>query len=167
MNDNLLEARLGAALRAKAWTISAAESCSGGLLLHRLTNIPGSSGYVQGGVIAYADAVKERLLGVQRASLIEHGAVSEAVAHQMALGALDLFATEVAISITGIAGPGGATPNKPVGLTFIGIAIRSPGGPPTVHVDYDIYPGDRTRVKQLSTDRALALTLELLETAPR
>ncbi|MFQ3568629.1 MAG: nicotinamide-nucleotide amidohydrolase family protein [Aggregatilineales bacterium] len=166
MNDTVLEARLGAALRAKVWTISAAESCTGGLLLHRLTNIPGSSGYVQGGVIAYADAVKERLLGVRRASLIEHGAVSEAVAREMALGALDLFATEVAISITGIAGPGGATPTKPVGLTFIGIAIRSAGGPPTVHIHHDIYPGDRSRVKQLSTDRALALALALVDAAP-
>ncbi len=166
MNDTLLEARLGAALRAKAWTISAAESCTGGLLLHRLTNIPGSSGYVQGGVIAYADAVKERLLGVQRASLIEHGAVSEVVAREMALGVLNLFATEVAISITGIAGPGGATPTKPVGLTFIGIAIRGAVGAPAVHIDHDIYPGDRGRVKQLSTDRALALALELLEAAP-
>ena len=115
MSDNRLEARVGEALRAKGWTVSAAESCTGGLIMHRLTNIPGSSAYVQGGVVAYSYESKETLLKVRPETLLTYGAVSAETAVEMVRGVMALFGTDVGVSITGIAGPGGGMPGKPVG----------------------------------------------------
>ena len=112
--DQQLEARVGAALLARGWTVCAAESCTGGLIMHRLTNIAGSSAYVLGGVVSYSNAAKQKLLGVREATLIAHGAVSEETAAEMVTGVRALFDSDIAVSVTGIAGPGGGTPKNPL-----------------------------------------------------
>jgi PncC family amidohydrolase len=155
MSDTRLEARIGQVLRAHGWTIGAAESCTGGLVMHRLTNIPGSSDYVMGGVVAYSNAVKQALLKVEVAALATYGAVSEVVAAQMATGARTLLGVDVAVSLTGIAGPGGGTPEKPVGLVYIGVA--GPGE--EVVVQRHVWSGDREAIKAASAEAALALVL--------
>src|SRR5207342_940104 len=104
------------------FTIAVAESCTGGMVASALTAIPGSSGYFLGGVVSYADEAKRDLLGVEPGILAAHGAVSAQVARAMAEGARARFGAAVAASVTGIAGPDGGTPEKPVGLTYIGIA---------------------------------------------
>jgi len=121
VDKGLLESSVGELLRAQRLTLSVAESCTGGLLGHRLTNVPGSSGYFLGGVVAYSYDAKERLLNVQRSTLDEHGAVSEQAALEMARGVRHLFDSDVALSITGIAGPGGSMPGKPVGLVYVAL----------------------------------------------
>ena len=123
--DEEIEAVVGRMLAEKGLTLSLAESCTGGLLSHRLTNIPGSSAYYLGGVNAYSNDVKMDLLGVSAASLEAHGAVSEVVAGEMAAGIRQRIGSSIGISTTGIAGPGGATDTKPVGLVCIGFATES------------------------------------------
>ncbi|PSN19874.1 competence/damage-inducible protein A [filamentous cyanobacterium CCP5] len=113
---------VGDLLRSRQQTLAVAESCTGGGLGQMLTEVPGSSDYFYGGVIAYANSVKQNLLRVEEASLEQEGAVSDAVAQQMALGVQQLAHTDWALSITGIAGPGGSSPNKPVGLVYVGLA---------------------------------------------
>ncbi|MBC7814223.1 MAG: nicotinamide-nucleotide amidohydrolase family protein, partial [Burkholderiales bacterium] len=122
--DETLEVRIGAMLLERKLTIATAESCTGGLVAHRLTNISGSSAYVIGGVVSYSNEAKETLLRVKHETLLAHGAVSEETATEMALGALAQFDTDFAVSITGIAGPGGGTEQKPVGLTYIGLGRK-------------------------------------------
>ncbi|MDX2161467.1 MAG: nicotinamide-nucleotide amidohydrolase family protein [bacterium] len=156
-----LEFQVGEALKARGWTISAAESCTGGLVMHRLTDIPGSSAYVIGGVVSYANAVKRDLLKVKQETLDTQGAVSAETAQQMVIGALNLFGTDAAVAITGIAGPGGGTPAKPVGLTYIAAALK--GAPPVV--ERHVWSGDREAVKAASAEAALRLILSLLQTA--
>jgi len=151
-----LEFRVGSLLRERGQTISLAESCTGGLIAHLLTNVPGSSGYMMGGVVAYDNAVKLGLLQVAESTLIAYGAVSEPVALEMAVSARALFDTDYALSVTGIAGPGGGTPEKPVGLTYIGYASRDGQ---TVVRRY-MWDGDREANKTASAQAALALLLE-------
>ncbi|MFN8372520.1 MAG: CinA family protein [Anaerolineae bacterium] len=151
-----LEQQVGEMLRAHGWTISTAESCTGGLVLHRLTNIAGSSDYVLGGVVAYANAIKESILNVHRSTLIEYGAVSEQTARAMATGVRAMFGSDIAVSVTGIAGPGGGTPEKPVGLTYIGIA--GPNG--LVQVRREVWGFDREGNKNASAEAALQLVLD-------
>lgn len=158
MNDAQLEARVGAALIARGWTVCTAESCTGGLIAHRLTNIPGSSVYVLGGMVTYSNDAKEQLIGVPHETLVTHGAVSEPTARAMADGVRALFGAQIAVSVTGIAGPGGGSPDKPVGLTYIGLA-RADG--PT-EVRRHVWPGDREAVKAASADAALGWLLEVL-----
>ena len=117
-----LEAVVGDLLRRAHWTISAAESCTGGLLMSRLTDVPGSSDYVERGVICYSDRAKTELVNVPAALIAQHGAVSEPVARAMAEGIRALAASDVGIGITGIAGPGGGTAEKPVGTVAIAVA---------------------------------------------
>jgi nicotinamide-nucleotide amidase len=119
-----LEAVVGDLLRRAGWTIAAAESCTGGLLMSRLTDVPGSSDYVDRGVVCYSDRAKVELLNVPAALISEHGAVSEPVARAMAEGIRALAASDVGIGITGIAGPGGGTDEKPVGTVAIAVATR-------------------------------------------
>jgi len=114
-----LEAESGEALLSRGWTLAVAESCTGGFLSHRLTNVPGSSRYFRGGVVSYANEAKVQLLGVQAETLETHGAVSPQTAREMAQAARRLFGADVAVAVTGIAGPGGGTPQKPVGLVFL------------------------------------------------
>jgi nicotinamide-nucleotide amidase len=118
-------APLGDLLRRRGLRIAVAESCTGGLLGAALSAVPGSSDYLLGGVIAYANQVKTALLGVPEAMLAAHGAVSEEVARAMAVGARERLGADLAASITGVAGPGAETPAKPAGLVFV--AVAGPG----------------------------------------
>lgn len=120
--DELLEAAVGQMLTARGLTLATAESCTGGLLADRITNVPGASAYYCGGMVVYGNAQKVRALGVEEEALREHGAVSEAVAKQLAVGVRLRLGTDLGISTTGIAGPGGGTPEKPVGTVWIGYA---------------------------------------------
>lgn len=110
---------LATALRESHLTVAVAESCTGGLLGAVLTSIPGASGYMRGGVIAYADSVKADLLGVSRHQLAEHGAVSEPVARAMAEGVRDRCHASIGVAITGVAGPDGGSPERPMGLIYV------------------------------------------------
>lgn len=125
----------GEALRARGWRVAVAESCTGGLLSATLTAVPGSSAYVLGGVIAYDDGVKTRLLDVAPSTLAEHGAVSEEVAAAMARGVRERLGAEVGVSTTGVAGPGFDEGGKPAGLVFI--ALAAPGVERLVRLDGD------------------------------
>jgi nicotinamide-nucleotide amidase len=145
-----LEEVVGGMLRSAGWTIAAAESCTGGLLLSRLTDVPGSSTYVERGVVCYSNAAKTELLGVPAALIAEHGAVSEPVARAMAESIRTSARADVGVGITGIAGPGGGTPEKPVGT--VAIAVITPAGPKvrTLHL-----LGGREMVKFQATQAAL------------
>jgi len=120
-----LEEQLGEKLRDRKLTIAVAESCTGGLLGSRITDVPGSSEYFLGGVIAYQNEVKESLLYVPHEVIATHGAVSAQTVEAMASGCRELFKCDIAVSITGIAGPGGGSAEKPVGLVYVGLATAS------------------------------------------
>jgi nicotinamide-nucleotide amidase len=156
-------AALLAALQAKGLTVATAESCTGGLIAAALTAIPGSSATVLAGFVTYSNAAKTRMLGVPETMLAAHGAVSEPVARQMAEGALAASGADIAVSCTGIAGPGGGTPTKPVGLVFIGCAQR--GG--ETRVARHVFPGDRTEVRAATVQAALGMAGELCPPSPR
>lgn len=158
MHQENLETQVGALLRSMGWTICTAESCTGGLVAHRLTNVSGSSAYVSGGVVAYSNAIKQSILHVRQGTLIAHGAVSEQTAAEMATNARTIFGTNLAISVTGIAGPDGGSKEKPVGLTYIGLA--GPGD--KVSVSRHVWDGDREANKNASAEAALTLVLNLL-----
>ena len=136
--------------RRRGWKIATAESCTGGGLGERLTNIPGSSEVFLGGVVAYDNAVKEGLLDVPPALFAEHGAVSEPVAAAMVRGITRRLGAELGISVTGIAGPGGGTPDKPVGLVYIGTAVNG-----TVTVTRSLFVGDRGEIRARAAQVAL------------
>jgi nicotinamide-nucleotide amidase len=135
-------------------TVSAAESCTGGLLTHVLTEVPGSSGYLLGGVVSYSDQAKRELLGVPAEHLAAHGAVSAQVARAMAQGAQERFGSDLAAAITGVAGPDGGTDAKPVGLTYV--AVAGPGG---VDVRRFAWNGDRGSNKRDSAGAAIDLLI--------
>jgi len=141
--------QLGQALTEQQLTIATAESCTGGLLGHLLTSVSGSSGYYLGGVIAYSNEVKESFLGVRPETLAAHGAVSEQTAKEMAAGVRERIGSDIGISTTGIAGPTGGTPGKPVGLVFIGISTAEE----TVAIECR-FKGSRGEIKE-STARTL------------
>lgn len=152
--DTLDSARaLLAAMEARGLTLATAESCTGGLIAAALTAIPGSSAVVTRGYVTYSNDAKREELGVPAGVLESVGAVSEATARAMADGALARAGVDLAVSCTGIAGPGGATPTKPVGLVFIGLARRDA---PT-RVQRHVFPGDRTAVRAATVAEALAL----------
>ncbi|MBN2311687.1 MAG: CinA family protein, partial [Candidatus Hydrogenedentes bacterium] len=138
-------------------TLATAESCSGGLIAHRLTNLPGSSEYFLGGIVAYSNAVKTALLGVGAALLERHGAVSEPVARQMAEGVRDRLGTDFGVGVTGIAGPGGGTPDKPVGLVYMAVACAS-----GTWAGQHQFSGSREDVKSQAADAALRMLWERL-----
>ncbi len=152
-----LEALIAPLLRDTNQTVCTAESCTGGLIASRLTDIAGSSAYMLGGVVAYSNEAKSALLNVRQGTLIAYGAVSEPTAAEMALGAQVLFGATYALSVTGIAGPGGGTPDKPVGLTYIGLLT-----PVGVSVTRHIWEGDRAANKRQSADAALQMLLDVL-----
>jgi nicotinamide-nucleotide amidase len=150
--DDDLAALMLAECAARGATVAVAESCTGGMLGMRLTAVPGSSRVVQGGTIAYANAVKVRELGVAQGDLDEHGAVSEPVARAMATGARLRFGTNIGVGITGIAGPDGGTPEKPVGTVWVAVDLDG-----QVHAVRAVLPGDRSEIRyraaQLALDR--------------
>ncbi len=150
VSGETLEEVVGQILRKKRRTLAVAESCSGGLLGHRLTNVPGSSDYFLAGVVAYSNAAKTTFLGVQPSAIARHGAVSSVVARRMAQGIRKRARADYGLSITGIAGPSGATAEKPVGLVYIGLAWA--GG---AEVQRKIFLGSRQMVKFQSTQKAL------------
>ena len=137
------------------WHVATAESCTGGLIIACLTEIPGSSSVVERGYVTYDDRAKAELLGVPAALFVRVGAVSEGVARAMAEGALFRAGVDLAIAVTGIAGPGGATPSKPVGLVHLAVARR---GADTLHTR-ELFAGDRAAIRLASVDTALALAL--------
>ena len=135
-------------------TIAAAESCTGGEVAHRITAVPGSSAYFLGSIVTYSNDTKRTLLGVPSAILETRGAVSAECARAMAEGARRVFGADLAVATTGIAGPGGATPRKPVGLVYI--ALASPTG---VTTEEHHFPGDRGDVVAAAAEAALQLLL--------
>ena len=159
-----LEVQIGPLLRRRGMKLVLAESCTGGLVGHRVTNIPGSSDYYLGSVTAYAYEAKERLLGVRHETLLQYGAVSRETALEMARGVRQALASDfgldsvIGISITGIAGPGGGMPNKPVGLVWIGMST-----PQGEWAWENRFQGDRTQNKELSAERALQLLVDYLQ----
>ena len=143
---------IGKKLKKMGKTLSIAESCTGGLLGHIITSIPGSSDYFMGGLISYNDRIKIEKLGVSRVSLKKFGAVSEIVAKEMAKNVRRIFKTDYGIAITGIAGPGGGTPRKPVGLVYIAVSSAKK----IICKEYR-FRGSRTQIKSLSANAALTL----------
>jgi PncC family amidohydrolase len=158
MSEQLLEERVGKRLRALGATIATAESCCGGLISHRITNVSGSSDYFSGGIVSYSNDSKLKMLDVEKTSLEKYGAVSDIVAIEMAQGARRAFLADYAVSVTGIAGPTGGSDDKPVGLVYVGVA--SPSG---IRVERCVFEGDRDQVKLQTADKALSLLLEVAE----
>jgi nicotinamide-nucleotide amidase len=148
-----------AALEGRRMTLATAESCTGGLIAAALTAVPGSSAVVTRGYVTYSNEAKQEMLGVPAALLETVGAVSEEVARAMAEGALRASGADMALSCTGIAGPGGATPSKPVGLVYIGGAARGTGA---ARVARHVFPGDRAAVRAATVAEAFALARDLL-----
>ena len=151
------EAEVGEALRKRGLTLATAESCTGGLVGHRITNISGSSDYYKGGITAYANDVKTEILHVAREIVEEKGAVSAECAKAMANGVRTLLDTDIGISTTGIAGPTGGTPEKPVGLVYIAVATKD-----YVYHKKHIFHGDREGNKREAADAALELLIRYL-----
>jgi nicotinamide-nucleotide amidase len=146
-------AALLAAMQSRGLTLATAESCTGGLIAAAVTAIPGSSATLLAGFVTYSNAAKARMLGVPEPMLAAHGAVSEPVARAMAEGALRESGADLAISCSGIAGPGGGSAAKPVGLVFIGCA-RAGAAP---QVERHVFPGDRAAVREATVVAALAM----------
>ena len=143
---------LAALLLAAGQTLALAESCTGGLIAARITALPGSSAYFTGGVVAYSNQVKADILKVPHAMLAEYGAVSEPVARAMAHGVRTLTGSDLALSVTGIAGPGGGTDEKPVGTVFMAVVDQH-----GYQVERFCFGGDRGQVRQQAVDQAIIM----------
>ena len=156
-----LEEEIGRLLREKRLTLGTVESATGGLIAGRITAVPGSSDYFLGAIVSYGNAVKQRCVGVKKEALEEHGAVSSQVAEQMAAGGRRVLKVDVCLSDTGIAGPGGATPGKPVGLFYLGLADQDGAG-----VRKHVFNGTREENRQAAAEAALAWLKEYLEALP-
>jgi nicotinamide-nucleotide amidase len=156
--DTSIEELVLAECRARGLTLATAESCTGGMVAARLTSIPGSSDVFAGAIVPYADAVKVNELGVPEELIRAHGAVSPEVARAMAHGARERLGVDVAVGVTGIAGPGGGTPEKPVGLVYVHAA--GPGGAEgAAQLDF---PGDRATIRTRATVMALHVVRKLV-----
>lgn len=153
----MLETEVLGRLSKAGLTLAVAESCTGGRICDRITDVPGSSEHFKGGIVAYSNDSKVKFLGVSHDTLKAHGAVSEECAREMALGVARTFGADVGVSVTGIAGPGGATPQKPVGLVFIGIAWKKEHA-----VFRYLFDGDRKDIKAQATEQALRLAMDFI-----
>jgi nicotinamide-nucleotide amidase len=153
-----LAVRLGARCSARGLRVTTVESCTGGLVSHLITEVPGSSAYFVGGFVTYSDTLKREMVGVPDDVLAAHGAVSAQVAMAMATGGRELTGADLAVSVTGIAGPDGGSPSKPVGLTYVAVADGS-----GVAVRRYAWGGDRAENKRLSAAAALELLIERVE----
>jgi len=153
-----IEFQLGDLLRARGIKLATAESCTGGLIADRLTDVPGSSEYFIGGIVAYAYEAKVALLGVSWDTLHTYGAVSRETVLEMARGARKALSVDLAVSVSGIAGPGGGLPDKPVGTTWIGLST-----PEGEWARVFIWEGDRRGNKELSADAALQFVVDYLK----
>ena len=160
-DERPLEEHLVDLLRARGWRIACAESCTAGLVAGRIANVPGASDVLLGGVIAYANEVKRDLLGVSASTLARAGAVSEACAREMAIGVRASLGAEVGLSVTGVAGPGGGSPEKPVGL--IHVHCSTPLGEHPLRIEL---PGDREQVRSWTTTVALQLVRRVVKNTP-
>ncbi len=146
---------LAAALRARGWRIATAESCTGGMIAAACTDLAGSSDWFERGVVSYSNTAKQELLGVDAQSLLTHGAVSEAVAREMVEGLLRRSGVELAVSVTGVAGPGGGSADKPVGTVWFGFAIGAGDGTLMTDAERHRFDGDRAQVRAASVRVAL------------
>jgi len=157
-DEHALEVIVGRLLKRRGMTLAVAESCTGGLIGHRITNVPGSSAYYEGSITAYSYDVKEMILRVRHDTLYHYGAVSEQTARKMAWGVRRAFHADVGLAVTGIAGPGGGTPEKPVGLVYI--ALSAPDGE---WAEQCMWGGNRWENKAHSAEAALDLLRRYLE----
>ncbi len=148
--------RLAAQLLQRQWMLATAESCTGGLIAGACTDLSGSSNWFERGFVSYSNAAKTELLGVDAGLIAQHGAVSEPVARAMAAGALAHSQAQVAVAVTGVAGPTGGTPDKPVGLVWFGLAL-----PGRVLTEKMNFPGDRAAVRAATVRHALQRLVEL------
>ena len=155
--EGSLEKRVGEILRVKKLGIAVAESCTGGLISHRITNIAGSSDYFDRGVIVYSNISKTQLLSVPKLIIESFGAVSSETAKAMAEGIKNISKSDIGLAVTGIAGPGGGTTNKPVGLVYIGLASNKP----TIIKEFN-FQGSRIEIKEQASEEALKMVLGFL-----
>lgn len=153
-----LETQIGSLLQGRGWKLALAESCTGGLVGNRITDVPGSSEYFLGGVVSYSNQAKVNLLGVSWETLNSNGAVSRETVIEMARGARKLLNAEIAVSVSGIAGPGGGTIKKPVGTTWIGLAVIE-----GEWANVFQFTGDRVQNKSYAAEAALQVLLDYLQ----
>jgi nicotinamide-nucleotide amidase len=153
---NALAERLGRALLDRRWTLATAESCTGGLIAGAITDVAGSSAWFDRGFVTYSNEAKIEMLGVSAQTLAAHGAVSEATAREMVAGALRNSGATLAVAVTGVAGPAGGSPQKPVGLVWLAWGRR--GGP--VEARSEHFAGDRGAVREATVRRALEGLIE-------
>jgi len=146
---------LAAALRGRGWRMASAESCTGGLIAAACTAVAGSSDWFERGFVSYSNAAKTEMLGVDAALIAEHGAVSEAVARAMARGAIERSRAQLSVAVTGIAGPGGATPGKPVGTVWLALAAHDAAGGVQATALRLRLDGDRAAVREQTVMQAL------------
>ncbi|MBA4389570.1 MAG: hypothetical protein C0399_01360 [Syntrophus sp. (in: bacteria)] len=152
------EEKIGAILQSKSLTMGFAESCTGGLLASRITDIPGSSRYFMAGLVTYGNGAKTKFLSVPEEIIVKNGAVSAIVAELMAKGVRDGAGVDIGLSITGIAGPTGGSPEKPVGTVFMGLVTQE-----GVWVERFLFTGDRHEIRRQATEAALRILLNYLE----
>jgi PncC family amidohydrolase len=158
LHEGSLEVVVGELLGQREMTLAVAESCTGGLVGHRITNVPGSSAYYEGSITAYSYNIKELILHVQHDTLYRHGAVSEQTAREMAVGVRRAFQADIGLAVTGVAGPGGGTSEKPVGLVYV--ALAAPDGE---WVERYMWDGNRLENKEQSAEAVLGLLHRYLE----
>jgi len=152
-----LEEEIGVLLREKRLTLGAVESATGGLISHAITNVEGSSDYYKGSVTSYSNEIKTRVVGVSEETLNRYGAVSRQVAEEMAAGGRKLLGVDICVADTGIAGPGGGTPGKPVGLFYLGLAVKD-----GVQSQEHIFYGEREQNKHSAAQAALTWVRDYL-----
>jgi len=153
----ILEQEIGDLLRRRGLTLGVVESATGGLISHRITNVPGSSDYYKGSVTAYSNETKIKVIGVKRGTIEKYGAVSPQAAEEMASGGRRVLAVDICLADTGIAGPSGATPGKPVGLFYLGLSHQA-----RTFTQKHVFAGNREQNKRSAAEAALSWLKEYL-----